>query len=113
MTAGAGFAREVAAAARDGDETAVGIWRAAGEALAATAAAAGQRVFGNGRPFDVSTAGGLFHVGPLLLEAFEAALRRHPPASTLRTPKGDGLDGSFLLAAKPGLPHAGLTFRPL
>lgn len=109
----AGFARDVAAAAREGDETALEIWRAAGRALAATAAAAGRGIFGANRPFDVAAIGGLFRAGALLAETFEAELQRCAPPARLQTARGDALEGARLLAARPELPHASLALRPL
>jgi N-acetylglucosamine kinase-like BadF-type ATPase len=90
----AAFAPEVAAAAREGDAAAAGIWSGAGRALAAAARAAAERVFGRGEA-DVSWTGGVFAAGDLALEPFRAAL---PPRLRPRPPRGGSLDGAALLA---------------
>jgi len=108
----ASFTRDVAAAAREGDQTATGIWQAAAQALAATAVAAGGRVFGPSQPFDIATAGGLFDAGPLLMQPFEEELRRAAPQARLVSRQGDALDGARLLASRTGLPHNSLLLRP-
>ena len=109
----AGFARDVAVAARDGDRIALDIWQAAGRALAETALAAGRRVFGAHKGFDVATTGGLFDAGPLLIEPFEDELRRGHLNVNLCSSQGDALDGARLLAMEQDLPHLLLTLRPL
>ena len=91
----AGFARDVADAARDGDEQARAIWDEAGRELARTAAAARDRLGIDG---PVSYAGGLFDAGDLLLEPFAAEL-----GGEVRAPLGDPLDGAARLLERP--PH--------
>jgi N-acetylglucosamine kinase-like BadF-type ATPase len=88
----AGFAREVADAARDGDAVALAIWADAGRELAQTALAAARRAGVDG-PF--SYAGGLFDAGELLLESFQAEL------GDVRAPLGSALDGAALLLERP------------
>jgi N-acetylglucosamine kinase-like BadF-type ATPase len=107
------FTSDVAAAARDGDPIATAIWKSAAQSLAATAVAAGNRVFSPNQPFNIATAGGLFDAGALLLEPFKDALRRAAPNAHLVTRQGDALDGARLLATRPDLPHHSLTLRPL
>ena len=90
----AGFAREVADAARGGDDVARAIFGEAGRELARTAAAARDRA---GLDGPVAYAGGLFDVGELLLEPLRAAL------GDVRAPLGDALDGAARLLERP--PH--------
>ena len=88
----AGFARDVADAARDGDERRAAIWEAAGRELARTAAAARDRLGIDG---PVSYAGGLFDAGELLLAPLRAEL------GDVRAPLGDALDGAARLLERP------------
>jgi N-acetylglucosamine kinase-like BadF-type ATPase len=112
----ADFARDVADAARAGDEPAAAIWSDAAHELAATALAAAAALAGPA-PADVarparkraparsrkrtaaapviSYAGGLFAAGELLL----APLRTGLP--DLRAPLGDPLDGAARLLERP------------
>ena len=106
------FTPDVAAAAQAGDPIATRIWQTAAQALAATAVAAGQRVFGPNQPFDIATAGDLFNAGPLLVLPFEDELRRTAPQVRLVSRQGDALDGARLLATRTGLPHNSLLLRP-
>ncbi|WP_139720968.1 N-acetylmuramic acid 6-phosphate etherase [Serinicoccus chungangensis] len=86
----ASFARDVADAARAGDDAAVRIWAEAGAALARTAVAARDAV-DPGLP--VCLAGGLAEVGPLLTEPFAAAV-----GGTVLPAAGTSLDGAETLA---------------
>lgn len=106
------FTTDVAAATQAGDPVAARIWQSAAQALAATAVAAGRRVFGLNQPFDIATAGGLFDAGPLLMQPFEDELRRAAPQASLVSRQGDALDGAHLLASRTGLPHESLLLRP-
>jgi N-acetylglucosamine kinase-like BadF-type ATPase len=83
----ASFARDVADAARGGDEAAVEIWTQAGRELARSAIAAG-RSAGVDRP--VSFAGALFGAGELLLASFRAELPdvRAPLGTASTAPRG-------------------------
>lgn len=108
----ASFTPDVAAAAQAADPIAARIWQGAAQALAATAVAAGGRVFGPGQPFDIATAGGLFDAGALLMQPFEEELRRAAPQARLVSRQGDALDGARLLASRTGLPHNSLLLRP-
>jgi N-acetylglucosamine kinase-like BadF-type ATPase len=92
VVAVAGFAREVAEAARAGDAIARGIWARAGRELAASARAAARRAGVDG-PF--SYAGGLFAAGELLLEPMRAEL------GEIRAPLGDALAGAARLLERP------------
>ena len=96
----AGFAEDVAHAARDGDPIAAAIWRQAGEDLADSVAAALVRAFGettSARACTISWTGALFQAGPLLVEPFQAGLAEHGlPAA--EPPKANGIHGALLLA---------------
>jgi glucosamine kinase len=98
----ASFAREVAAAAEQGDAVARGIWIEAAEHLAATAAGAAS-ILGD-RVTAVSCTGGLFDAGTLLAIPLHAALARIAPALRLEQPRGTPLDGAEALAAVAAFP---------
>jgi N-acetylglucosamine kinase-like BadF-type ATPase len=97
VAAVASFVPDVAAAARDGDPVARGLWTRAGRELARTAAAAAAQV----RAPVCSWGGGLFAAGDLLLAPFEAELARLGLA--LRPPSGGPLDGAAVLLERPPL----------
>ncbi len=105
------FTPDVAAAAQGCDPIATAIWESAARSLAATAMAAGNRVFSVGQRFDVATVGGLFDAGILLMEPFQEKLRRTAPHAHLISSQGDALEGARLLATRPDLPHHSLTLR--
>jgi N-acetylglucosamine kinase-like BadF-type ATPase len=92
----AAFAPRVAAAARDGDEVAAGIWREAGRRIGEAAAAALPPVGMSG--LEVSWVGGLFEVGELLLAPFRETVARLRPDARPRPPLGTSLDGAVALA---------------
>lgn len=96
------FASEVAAAAREGDTVAAGLWIDAGRRLAATAVAAAEQVL---RAAPLSYTGGLFDAGELLLEPLRAELARRSPRLTVWSPAGTALDGAELLATRYPLPR--------
>jgi N-acetylglucosamine kinase-like BadF-type ATPase len=98
-----GFARDVAEAAHAGDEVARRIWVDAGRALAATAAAA-LATLSNGSS-TLACTGGLFEVGALLGDPFDAELAALAPGVSRSPALGDALSGAFLLHARPDLPH--------
>lgn len=104
----ASFAAEVAAAARDGDAEACGIWAEAGQALAKTLVAAARGVPGSK---SLSWTGGLFSVGDLLREPFERRVAEMLPGARLAPPAGDALYGAALLAGAPEAAPAGLVHR--
>jgi N-acetylglucosamine kinase-like BadF-type ATPase len=105
----AGFSRQVARAAEDGDAAAAGIWRAAAQHLADAVLAALRTVRAGASPHDqdavtVSWTGALFRAGPLLLEPLAAALAEADTAVALAPPISDALAGA---AALPSLRSAG------
>jgi N-acetylmuramic acid 6-phosphate etherase len=91
----ASFAREVADAARAGDEAAAEIFAQAGRELARSALAAGRHAGVDG---PVAFAGGLFAAGELLLASFRAEL-----SGDVRPPLGTSLDGAARLLERPPL----------
>jgi glucosamine kinase len=93
----AGFAEEVASAARAGDDVACGIWRNAAVELATTAIAAATRAGLAGDEARVSWAGRLFGAGDLVLKPFRTEVSRAGLA--VIEPRGDALDGGLRLAA--------------
>lgn len=97
----AGFAREVTAAALAGDDTAAGLLRDAGRALAATCVAAATRVLDVEQPVPVSWQGGVFRAGDLVIDPFREAVVAALPTARPEPPRGDALDGAAALAAAP------------
>ncbi|NED94895.1 ATPase [Phytoactinopolyspora alkaliphila] len=95
----AAFAADVAAAARDGDDTARLIWHNAAHELARTAIAAAERVRGDGDSVQVSSTGALFKAGDLLEMPFRQFLAARCPYAVPVPASGDALDGAALLAA--------------
>ena len=98
----AGFARDVARVAAEGDATARSILATAGRELALTASAALRRAFDGDEGAAVSYSGSVFSAGPPLLEAFEEELARLRPDAQLLPPAGDSLAGAALLAERGG-----------
>jgi glucosamine kinase len=98
----AGFARDVARVAAEGDATAHSILATAGSELALTACAALRRAFDGNETAAVSYSGSVFSAGPPLLEAFEEELARLRPDAQLMPPAGDSLAGAALLAERGG-----------
>lgn len=94
----AAFAPDVAALARAGDPIAADILTRAANELAATVAAAARRVFEPDDHPEVAATGGLLRLGPVLTDAFTAALGRVLPTARLRPPDGDALLGAARLA---------------
>lgn len=108
----AGFAPAVAEAAHGGDPVALGIWRRAGDELAASAAAAAGRLFAPGERVAVTTLGGLWNAGALLAEPFRAGLAARWPAAEPVAAAGTSLDGAVELARPDGpAPVRGLLWR--
>ncbi|MBO0872448.1 MAG: hypothetical protein J2P19_03545 [Pseudonocardia sp.] len=102
-----GFALDVAEAARAGDPTARRIWVDAARALARTAVAALAAL-----PTGITAlacTGGLLEAGELLTVPLDAELTALAPGTTRRAPRGDALDGAFLLNQRPELPHRRLV----
>src|SRR5690606_9691223 len=100
----AAFAPDVAAAARQGDAVARGIWDAAVAALARAAAAAARVV---AAPVPVSWTGGLFALDDLVTAPFRARVVAADPRAEPRPPLGDALDGAARLAVDPATPLEG------
>lgn len=96
----AGFAPDVAAAAREGDVEAAKIWEQAVAALVESAVAAARVVAGD---VTVSWTGGLFAAEDLVTAPF----RRRVAAAGLvpAPPEGDALAGAVLLADRADGPH--------
>ncbi len=97
----AGFALQVADAARRGDAPARAIWTEAAGELAASAAACARRLWAPGSPVPISWAGGLFAAEDLLLAPFLERLSELLPDAVATPPAGDALDGAASLAAQP------------
>lgn len=98
----AGFAREVARVAADGEAIATGLLEAAGRSLAHTCAAAAGQVLDLGRPVALSWQGGVFRSGDLVTRPFLDEVRRTLPTAVPAPPRGDALDGAAALAAADG-----------
>ncbi|HEX5700933.1 MAG TPA: BadF/BadG/BcrA/BcrD ATPase family protein [Rubrobacter sp.] len=94
----AGFAREVAEAARGEDSVAEEIWAIAAREVAQTATAALSRVFAPDAPVSVSWTGNLFEARDLMLQPFQRQVVATWPKATLLAPTGTALSGAELLA---------------
>ncbi|HEY8472178.1 MAG TPA: BadF/BadG/BcrA/BcrD ATPase family protein [Natronosporangium sp.] len=92
----AGFATEVAAAARAGDPVATRIWESAAEQLAQTAAAA----LVPGLPPRVAVIGGVARATDLLESPLRSALHRLRPDATVSLGGAEPLDGAVALARR-------------
>lgn len=99
----ASFSRNVAVSAEAGDVAAVRIWTEAGKVLAQGVIAAARKAELDLVPFDVVCAGGLFNVGRLLSEPFEAELDSLAPSARVQPARGGALEGGamFALQAHP------------
>ena len=104
----AGFSRDqisllapkVVEAAQAGDIHAVQILKRAGEELALTASGVVRQLYEPGEAADVYLTGGVFNAGPLVLEPFDAALKREWPEAVARMPKLPPVAGALILAAQ-------------
>ncbi len=94
----AGFAPDVAAAAREGDRTAAEMWAAAAGEIARTTIAVTSRVFRPGAPVTVSWTGGLFAEEELLLAPFRERVGRDWPSAELCPPRAGPIAGALALA---------------
>lgn len=97
----AGFAPEVAAAARNGDAVARRIWQEAGAHLGRAAVAAAAP----GLDRRLSWGGGLFSVGETVLGPMRAEVLRHMPETEFVAPEGGSVEGALALALTPPRPH--------
>jgi N-acetylglucosamine kinase-like BadF-type ATPase len=97
----ASFSRNVAASAEAGDADALRILSAAGEVLAQGVAAAARKAELDLGPFDVACTGGLFRVGRLIEEPFEAELAALASSARVRPAGGGPLDGGTMFALQP------------
>jgi N-acetylglucosamine kinase-like BadF-type ATPase len=108
----AGFAEQVAAAARAGDPIARRIWADAAAELATSAVAAVDRAGLDLERIPLSWTGGLFSAEDLLLEPFLARATATRPALIPQAPAGTALEGAYRLAtATPGGPLDALVYR--
>ncbi len=100
----ASFARDVFAAAEEGDTSARGICEEAAEQLACSVAAAA-RAARIEPPVVLATTGGLLRAGPVLTDPLDHCLAALLPGSTRQPAEGDALVGAHLMALHPDLPH--------
>ncbi|MDQ3871805.1 MAG: ATPase [Chloroflexota bacterium] len=105
----AGFAPDVAAAAREGDPAAGQIWTAAASEIARTTIAATSRVFRRGASVRVSWTGGLFAEEELLLAPFRERVAGEWPSAELCSPRAGPIAGALALARTGPSP----LFEPL
>ena len=96
----AGFAAQVAEAARAGDPAARDIWTEAAGELARSAAACARRLWASGTPVPISWSGGLFEAEDLLLAPFLGCLTELMSDAVPTPPAGDALDGAASLAGE-------------
>jgi len=109
VTTLAGFAADVADAARSGDAEAARVWATAARELAAAAAAAAAHVFPAGAAISVSWNGALFGARDLLAAPFARHVRERLRGAAVAEPRGTALDGAALLAQA----HPVAMFSPL
>jgi glucosamine kinase len=105
----AAFAPAVAAAARDGDPIAVGIWQNAVSELADTAVAACDAL-----PVDdqrIAVIGSLFDLTDLVADPFTVTMTARKPGVPVRRATGDALAGAALMAGAPADRYANLVLR--
>ncbi|AOW93995.1 hypothetical protein BFN03_18605 [Rhodococcus sp. WMMA185] len=107
----AAFARDVVAAAKDGDEWSSKVCAESGAELARTAAAAAMRAMPDAQEVEISTTGGLFDAGELLTGPFAAEMARLLPSGRVVPRAGDACDGGFLMATRDDLPQEPLIRR--
>jgi len=100
----AGFARDVAGAAAEGDTAARQILEAAGRELARSACAAANRRFGADRAVAISYAGEVFAAGPALFHSFVGELESLRPDARVVSPAGDSLAGAAWLVTDAHTP---------
>lgn len=100
----ASFARDVFAAAQEGDAAARQICEDAAEQLARSVAAAveGARI---PPPVELATTGGLLNAGPVLTDPLDHHLASLLPGTTRQPAEGDALAGGHLMALRHDLPH--------
>ncbi len=94
----AGFAADVARAAKEGDEYARAILSDAARELATSACAAAGRLFEPGEAVVISYAGSVFGAGELITEPFRREVEARCPGALIVEPAGDPLSGALLLA---------------
>ncbi len=95
----AGFAEDVAAAARAGDPIAASIWANAAREIAATAVGAASKVFAEDQSPMVSWTGRLFMAEDLLSVPFQGHVLEQWPSARLVPPQGTPIHGGRLLAS--------------
>jgi glucosamine kinase len=110
----AGFATDVAGAAREGDPIATAIFDAAVASLAETTLVACRHARSTADdPVDVVFAGGMFELEDLVAAPLRGALARSDLPVEVRPARGDALDGAYALAVgTAGLHHALVWNRP-
>lgn len=101
----ASFSKNVAEAAKEGDEISIEILRCAAHDLAMNVQAAARRSKLGGAPFFYSTAGGIFNIGPLLEKTFHEFVAQLLPEAEYQEPIGGAIAGAKIMAmnSAPGL----------
>jgi N-acetylmuramic acid 6-phosphate etherase len=100
----AGFAADVAEAAREGDAAAARLLSRAAAALADTVRAAASRLAAEG-PHRLAMIGGLLGIGPVLTDPLRACLGEAVPSLSHVAAEGTSLDGARLLASRRDTVH--------
>jgi glucosamine kinase len=93
------FARQVAEAAREGDQASSDIWASAACEVARTVTATLVQLFTPDTFVTVSWTGNLFDARDLMLQPFCRQVAEMWPAASVLAPKGTALDGAELLAS--------------
>lgn len=94
----ASFSKSVAEAAQEGDEISIEILRCAAHDLAMNVQAAARRSKLAGAPFNYSTAGGIFNIGPLLEKPFHDFIDQFLPEAEYQKPLGGAIAGAHIVA---------------
>ena len=101
----ASFSKNVAEAAKEGDEMSIEILRYAAQDLAMNVQAAARRSKLAGAPFSYSTAGGVFNIGSLIEKPFHDFVAQFLPEAEYQKPIGGAIAGAQIMAMNnaPGL----------
>jgi N-acetylglucosamine kinase-like BadF-type ATPase len=92
------FTKEVAEAAKYGDELSIQILRSAAKDLALNVLAAAKRSKLDEEAFSYSTAGGIFNIGPLLEKPFHEFISQFLPMARYEQPLGGPIAGAQIMA---------------
>lgn len=107
----ASFSRNVAEAAKEGDEISIKILRCAAQDLALNVQAAARRSKLEVGPICYSTAGGIFNIGPLIEKPFHDFVGQFLPEAQYKEPLGGAIAGAKIMALDRALGLEQVTTR--